>query len=247
MIPAASVLVWNGILGLACLVSALFAWAVLRATRGRADAKPLASWALLIAAVWLVLISLAAASGWLSRFELRPPPYLLLMVGTITLGLWAGTSRLGKLLAEGTPLVALVAAQGFRLPLELLMHRAFEEGVMPVQLSYSGFNFDILTGTGALLLAPFLYFRRAPLGLVAAWNALGFACLLVIAVVAIVTSPVLRVFGEGPSNVNYWVAYFPFVLLPAACVVFALAGHIVILRRLRLELDASQASGQHRP
>ncbi len=74
----------------------------------------------------------------------------------------------------------------------------------------------------------------------AAWNALGFACLLVIAVIAITTSPILRVFGEGPSNVNYWVAYFPFVLLPAACVVFALAGHIVVLRRLRFELSVSQ-------
>ncbi len=32
------------------------------------------------------------------------------------------------------------------------MNRAAEEGVMPVQMSYSGFNFDILTGLLGLFL-----------------------------------------------------------------------------------------------
>lgn len=36
------------------------------------------------------------------------------------------------------------------------MNRAAEEGVMPVQMSYSGFNFDILTGLSALILGLFL-------------------------------------------------------------------------------------------
>lgn len=239
MIPPASALVSSGIFGLSLLATALFIWAVLYTRAPNPEAERVTRTALALTALWLGLISFAALTGFLARFELRPPPYLFVVVGTLGLGIWVGASALGRRLAERVPLVALVAVQAFRLPLELFMHRAYEEGVMPVQLSYSGFNFDIVTGSLALPIAALLYFKRAPLGLVAAWNALGFGCMLVVAVVAITTSPVLRVFGEGPSNVNYWISYFPFVLLPAACVVFALAGHIVILRRLRLELAAA--------
>jgi len=235
MIPASSELVRLGILGLSGLVTLLFCWGAMHAAGPSAAGRRVTRFALLVAALWLGLTSVAALTGVLARFELRPPPYLLLMIGTVGFGIWAGTSALGKRLAGCVPLWVLVGVQAFRLPLELVMHRAYEEGVMPVQLSYSGFNFDILTGTSAVLLSALLYFKRAPLGLAAAWNALGSGCLLMIAIIAITTSPILRVFGEGPSNVNYWVAYFPFVLLPAACVVFALASHIVILRRLRLE------------
>jgi hypothetical protein len=36
------------------------------------------------------------------------------------------------------PLAALVGYQGFRVVVELLLHRAYVEGLMPVQMSYSG-------------------------------------------------------------------------------------------------------------
>ena len=52
--------------------------------------------------------------------------------------------------ANHVPLWILVAVQGFRLPLELAMHRLYERGIMPEQMSYSGRNFDIVTGATAL-------------------------------------------------------------------------------------------------
>jgi hypothetical protein len=55
-------------------------------------------------------------------------------------------SGFGGRLAEFLPLWALVGAQAFRLPLELAMDAMYARGVMPVELSYSGRNFDILTG-----------------------------------------------------------------------------------------------------
>jgi hypothetical protein len=50
------------------------------------------------------------------------------------------------------PLLTLVGLQSFRLPLQLALHRAAEQGIIPVQLSYSGYNFDIVTGMGATVL-----------------------------------------------------------------------------------------------
>jgi hypothetical protein len=236
LIPEPSLVSSFGIGAAAAYSVGMFMWAMLSLRRaGDAADRAHATRALLIGALWIVLVSLAALAGLLERLELRPPPYFFVMAGTLSLALWAGCSRIGKRIAETVPLAVLVGVQAFRLPLELAMHQAASEGVMPVQLSFSGYNFDIVTGASALIVALLLHLKRAPLALVAAWNLLGLACLLVIVIIALLASPVLRAFGEGPSNVNYFVAYFPFVLLPAACVVFALAGHIVVLRRLRLE------------
>ena len=50
------------------------------------------------------------------------------------------------------------------------MHAAAEEGVMPREMSYSGYNLDIVTGASAALLAILLFAGAAPRALVLAWN-----------------------------------------------------------------------------
>src|SRR5690348_17101392 len=82
-----------------------------------------------------------AATGVLARFDARPPPFVILVVAILALGVALAFSSLGRALATGLPLVALVGFQGFRLPLELVMHRAADEGVMPAEMSFGGYNF----------------------------------------------------------------------------------------------------------
>jgi small-conductance mechanosensitive channel len=68
---------------------------------------------------------------------------------------------------------------------------------------------------------------------VLAWNALaGTLLLAVIVVVAIASLPLFHAYGAEPAHLNTWVAYFPFVWLPAALVSAALFGHVVLWRRL---------------
>ena len=93
-------------------------------------------------------------------------------------------SPLGRLIALHLPVWALVASQGFRLPLELAMHVMYERGVMPEQMSYSGRNFDIVTGASAIVVTVLVAIGRAGRRLVAGWNVLGFALLVNIIVIA---------------------------------------------------------------
>src|SRR5437016_1237369 len=94
-----------GIPALALSTVGLFAWATAHATPTR---KPrAAALAGAGAAAWLGLTGLAAGSGLLARFELRPPPFLLLMGASVALAIALGVSRLGKSLAGGIPLAAL--------------------------------------------------------------------------------------------------------------------------------------------
>jgi Na+-driven multidrug efflux pump len=60
----------------------------------------------------------------------------------------------------------------------------------------------------------------------------GWWCLFVIAVIAVTTSPVLRLFGDDPRNVNTWVLYFPYVWLPVVLVTVAIAGQVMVTRAL---------------
>jgi hypothetical protein len=178
---------------------------------------------------WAVITALAAASGVLRQFDATPPPFGILAVAVIAIGIAVPFSRLGTLLVRGLPLWALVGFQVFRLPLELLMHRAYVEGVMPVQMSYSGQNYDILTGISAGALGLWLWRRDGPRWLVAAWNVLGFALLVNIVAIAIVSTPRFAWFGS--ERLNTFVTYPPFVWLPAILVVAALIGHLLVWRR----------------
>ncbi|HXG87488.1 MAG TPA: hypothetical protein VNJ02_04055 [Vicinamibacterales bacterium] len=181
------------------------------------------------AAAWLALTWVVAANGTLAEFDRRPPPLVLLAIAIFALSITLAFSRVGARLAT-LPFAWLVVAQAFRLPLELLMHRAADERVMPIQMSYSGRNFDIATGATALIVAALLAAGFGGRKLVAGWNVLGTALLANILYVAIISTPVFAAFG--PDNLNTWVAYPPFVWLPTVMVVWALTGHLIIFRKL---------------
>jgi hypothetical protein len=175
--------------------------------------------------------ALVARTGVLLRFDHRPPPMVFLIGATLGAGVAIGASPLGARLSR-LPLAALVGFQAFRLPLELVMDRAARAGVMPVQMSFEGWNFDIVTGGSALVVAALLLAGRAPRALVVAWNVLGAALLANIVAIAVASTPLVHAFGTAPAAVNTWIGTAPFVWLPTVFVSLAIAGHIVLTRRL---------------
>ena len=179
---------------------------------------------------WLAVTWALGASGWLARFDLRPPPFLLLPAIGFPLAVALTWSRFGTRVVSGLPMAALVGLQSFRFPLELLMHRAYVEGVMPVQMSYSGRNFDILAGLTAIPVAWALHRGIGGRRLALIWNILGAVLLVNIIAVAAAATPLIAAFG--PDSLNTFVAYPPFVWLPAVLVLTAVTGHLMITRAL---------------
>lgn len=240
MLPTASAFVTGGFVVLPLLVAMGFVlaneWAgrrlgesatVRRRRTVRVSAAVLA---------WLVGTALIAASGVLRRFDASPPPFALMVLAILLIGVAVPCSPLGTRLVRGVPLWALVGFQVFRFPLELLLHRTYVEGVMPVQMSYSGQNYDIVSGITAGVLGLWLGRGRAPRWVVAAWNLLGLALLGNIVAVAIRSTPIFRSFGD--DRLNTFVTYPPFVWLPAVLVMAALMGHVLVWRWLSRQDDA---------
>jgi hypothetical protein len=183
-----------------------------------------------IVGTWMVLTWLAGAAGILKAWDRMPPPFALLIVGMVVGSCALAFGPAGRQLARYAPLWALVAVQSFRLPLELSMHAMYGRGIMPAQMSYSGRNFDIVTGATAVVVALLVLSGYAGRRLVVAWNILGFALLINIVIVAILSTPTFAFFGA--DRLNTFVTDVPFVWLPAVMVSAALAGHLIIARAL---------------
>src|SRR6186713_3163907 len=130
-----STLVRFGIPTIALALAALFVLAVFVA-EGRAGVAPAlrrrhTAFAALGMVGWLVLVAALALSGALARFDLKPPPMMLWFAATFLLPIGVAVSPFGRRLAVALPFGALVGFQAFRLPLELVMHRAATDGLMP--------------------------------------------------------------------------------------------------------------------
>ena len=180
-------------------------------------------------ALWLAFTGRLAATGFL---VFDPFPTMLpLLVGGLVIAFALAFSRLGGSLAMDLPLAFLVGYQGFRIPVELLLHRAHAEGLAPVQMTYLGMNFDILTGVTALLLAALSRLGPVPRWLLFGWNLVGFGLLVNVVTIAMLSAPMpLRIFWNEPANV--WVTRFPWVWLPTFLVPLALLGHLLVWRRI---------------
>jgi len=224
-------LVLIGIPGLALALTVLF---VVMTWRTGADLAPAARTRRTLAvalgmALWLAAQAAAAQSGWLGRFERRPPPLVIwfgsMIVGTLILG-W---SPFGKRFADRVSFAGLIGFQAFRLPLELVMHRAAVAGIMPNVMSFTGYNFDIVTGITAIPVAWYVWRRGPSRRLIALWNFTGQFLLIAIIMIAFAASPVFRAFGD--AQLNTWVVHFPYVWI-AVMVGAALFGHVVTLRKL---------------
>lgn len=183
--------------------------------------------------VWLLALSFVVASGLLAA---KPMPRVPLFFAASNLaGLLLALSPAGGWLARGLPLWTLVAFQGFRLPLELVLHSWAEQGTIPATMTWEGSNFDVVTGLVALVAAAAVrtlgtYDTRAR---IAAWtaNLVGFVLLLNVGRVAMLSSPLPFAWPEVEPPLQL-AMYLPYALIGPVCVAGALAGHVVLTRAL---------------
>jgi hypothetical protein len=234
--PLGSGFLYNGFIILTVLLAAGIIWNVYLAGRGLREPQrrtlAFTGGAVVGITIWMALTWAVAGTGIIADFERRPPPIVLMLLTVLAVSTAVAFSRYGTRFVEGLPLWILVAGQAFRLPLEWLMHRAADEGVMPPQMSYSGWNFDILTGLTAIPVAFLLArgFRHAR-AVAALWNVAGTVLLTNILTIAMLSTPLVAAFGV--EHTNTWVAHPPYVWLPTMMVVCAITGHLVIFRKLR--------------
>ena len=216
------------------VIAVLFVKMVLRVARPAGGGAPGAGgWIGIVLgfAAWLVVPAVLAVRGALDSYDPMPAPPLV-MIMTLTLGtIVLALSPFGRLVAERFSLAALVGFQFFRVPVEWVLHWLAKEGIAPVQMTFAGRNFDIVSGITAALLACYLVGEGPNRRVVLLWNLLGLGLLANIITIAVLSTPApFRAFMNEPAN--RLPSEFPWVWLPTFLVQAALFGHLVVFRAL---------------
>ena len=158
---------------------------------------------------------------------------MLLAIGfpLLTLLALAFSRRVAPLL-DALPPAWPVAAQAFRIAVEIVLWQLAVAGVIPDLLSFTGRNWDLLVGLSAPVVAYACFVRRAwPARVAVWWNWAGIAILLNVVVHAQLSAPTpWRIFETDPPTT--FIADLPYVWLPAFLVPLAWLLHAVSLRQL---------------
>lgn len=182
---------------------------------------------------------MVASTDLLTRFDATPPYVLRFIAPHIMFAVILSRSPFARRLATGLPASAFIAVQAFRIPVELLLHCFYREGLIPVQMTFEGRNLDIITGLTAIPLAWLTVRGQARRWMLYAWNFLGLGLLINIVGTAIFSMPgPLRLFTNDPPNTL--IAHWPYIWLPTFLVPTALLGHLLVFRRLRWDAAAAR-------
>jgi len=182
---------------------------------------------------WLAITAALAGQGFFDDFYALPP-HMLLAIGPPLLALLALTTlgRLDPLLAALPPSWP-IAAQTFRVLVEIVLWRLAVAGVAPEIMTFTGRNVDILVGLTAPVVAYNCFVRHAwPVRVARWWNWAGVVILLNVVVHAQLSAPTrFRVFETDPPTT--FIGDLPYIWLPAFLVPLAWALHAISLRQLR--------------
>ena len=99
---------------------------------------------------WIGLLTILSSNGFFADFSKLPPRPALAMLIPLPIIILVAFSKTGTQLLQTVPSHWLVFIQSFRIIVELLLLFAFLAGKLPVQMTFEGRNFDVVTGVLAL-------------------------------------------------------------------------------------------------
>jgi hypothetical protein len=184
------------------------------------------------AVMWLGITGVVGWLGLVRDFNRLPPPMFVLLLIAVTLTTLTAWSRIGSRLIGEAGIAWLVGMQAFRIAVEIFLDWGHRAGLLPVQMTFEGRNWDIVSGVSAAGVGWLAAKGKAPRWLILAWNCVGLALLVNIVVLAILSMPSpFQRFHNQPAN--SFIAYFPYIWLPTFLVQVALFGHLLVFRWLR--------------
>ena len=191
---------------------------------------------LLIVAGWSGILIVMAGRGFFAPTDTLPPRPLFAVV-PLVLGILALLSMpAGRRFLARADLIALTALHVLRVPVEIVLDEAWLQGEVPRQMTWSGTNFDILSGLSAALLVPYLM-RSRPWGrrMLIAWNIVALLLLLNVVIAALLSfpSPLQVLNADEPLTL---VVRAPYILLPGVIVPMVLFAHVAALSRMARSL-----------
>ena len=175
---------------------------------------------------WIFFQAIFSLGNFYKDSPTRLPLFGVLPIVLLFVGLFVFAR---KSFIEPLPLKILTFLSIIRIPVEIVIFWLFQNQLMPQIMTFSGWNFDILSGITAPFIAWFAFrggkINRAVL---IAWNIFALLLLIIIVSIAVLSVPLpIQKFGFEQPNVA--VLYFPFIWLPTIIVPIILFSHLASL------------------
>jgi hypothetical protein len=193
-------------------------------------------------AIWLAYVGLFSALGYMRDPSLRPPGIVWLIGPFLLFVVFVVRSNMGARVAAAIPLWLILGFESFRIGVELLIHRLWEDGLVPKLLTYAGGNVDMFVGLSAPIIAWIVARGRLGLRLAMGWNVLGLLSLANAAASSMLTGPLKLISTEVP---NVAMGFFPYSFIPGFLAPLAVTLHVLAIRAIATLLrdTRSPASG----
>jgi hypothetical protein len=187
--------------------------------------------------IWLgIQAALTLSSVYRTNTTVFPPRLFLMGVFPmlLTIIILFATKR-GRIFIDSLPLFRITWLNTIRIAVELVLLWLFLNKAVPQVMTFEGWNFDILSGITAPIIA-WLGFSKKMLGknFILVWNIICLILLFNIVIIAVLSAPFSfqQLAFDQP---NIAILYFPFSWLPAFIVPVVLFGHLVSIRQLTLK------------
>lgn len=188
---------------------------------------------LLLLSLWTVITGALAWSGYFLETTTLPPRILVAVLPPLLTALLLIITNRGMRYTQHINLRNLTLLHMVRIPVELVLYWLSVHKAVPELMTFSGRNFDILSGITAPLMVVLCFSGNhvARKKLLLAWNIICLLLLLNIVINAILSAPfIFQQFAFDQPNIA--VLHFPFSWLPACIVPIVFYAHIAAIRRL---------------
>jgi pimeloyl-ACP methyl ester carboxylesterase len=180
---------------------------------------------------WLLLIGILSIRGFFTNFTQLPPRLVFAMLPPLFLVLLFTRSRAGKQFLHHIQPQWLIYLQSFRILVEIALWLLVRNGSLPVQMSFEGRNFDMLTGLFAFPVGYYCYVKKSwPPVTALLYNIAGLVLLINAVAIGALSMPTpLNIFHNQPDS--SLLTKFPFIYLSGLLIPLAYTLHILSLRQ----------------
>ena len=185
-------------------------------------------------ALWLAYASALAATGFFQVFTVPPRIALFLILPLFAGMAYFFLSKKAGPLLRAVPPSWPVYIQTFRIAVECLLLGMFWKGLVSSEPTLEGYNFDMLAGSTAPIVAYLVFQRKAvPIQVLKIWNIAG---LLLLANVVLIFNTLLlkpALWGYDVSPVRPEFGTMPYLLVAGVFMPFAVFMHVFSLAQIR--------------
>ena len=186
----------------------------------------------IILGLWLITHYIISTTGFYRDLSLPPRIPLFMIVPLFLFTIIFMYKNRNSDILDKLPIHIPIFFQSFRAFIEVLFYFTFTQGILPKQVTFDGYNYDVLLGISAIFMGLYAMRKNASKKLLIAWNITGIGIVLFAAFIFVTSFYNPSVWGESAKFISEEFNQFPYLLLPSFLMPSAIFVHIVSITQL---------------